>query len=98
MAARVTRVALLALALLLAAAPAPALDFSAVEEAAGDAVASGEMPGAVVLVGQGDRVLFQRAYGWRRLLPAPARMTEDTNFDPAPPPTPPAPPRAGGGA
>src|SRR3990167_274242 len=81
MAARVTRVALLALALLLAAAPAPALDFSAVEEAAGDAVASGEMPGAVVLVGQGDRVLFQRAYGWRRLLPAPARMTEDTIFD-----------------
>ena len=35
MAARVTRAALLALGLLLAASPAPALDFSAVDEAAG---------------------------------------------------------------
>src|SRR3989338_5541065 len=81
MAARVTRAAPLALVLLLVAAPARARDFSAVDEAAGDAVASGELPGAVVLVGQGDRVLFHRAYGARRLLPAPARMTEDTIFD-----------------
>src|SRR3989338_7642883 len=81
MAARVTRAAPLALVLLLVAAPARARDFSAVDEAAGDAVASGELPGAVVLVGQGDRVLFHRAYGARRLLPAPQPMTEDTIFD-----------------
>src|SRR3972149_2384628 len=81
MAPRATRAALLALGLLLAASPAPALDFSAVDEAAGDAVASGEIPGAVVLVGQAARVLLRRAYASPRLLPAPEPMTEDTIFD-----------------
>src|SRR5438128_6831456 len=56
-------------------------DFSGIDEAANDAVASGEIPGVVALVGRGDAILLQRAYGSRRLLPSPAPMTVDTIFD-----------------
>jgi uncharacterized protein YbbC (DUF1343 family)/CubicO group peptidase (beta-lactamase class C family) len=77
---RVARVAfLLLLAPALAAAQAP--DFRSVDEAANDAIASGEIPGIVVLVGRGDEILLHRAYGWRRLVPEPAPMTLDTIFD-----------------
>ncbi len=41
------------------------------------------MPGAVVVIGRKDGVLFRRAYGQRALLPAPAPMTENTIFDQA---------------
>jgi uncharacterized protein YbbC (DUF1343 family)/CubicO group peptidase (beta-lactamase class C family) len=57
------------------------LNFSGIDEAANEAVASGEIPGIVVLIGRGDDVLFQRAYGSRRLLPSPATMTLNTVFD-----------------
>src|SRR3989449_2297673 len=70
--------------LLLSLSPAVAAaqsDFAAVDEAANDAVTSGEMPGVVVLVGLGDEVLLHRAYGSRRLVPEPAPMTLDTIFD-----------------
>lgn len=60
---------------------AEAPDFSAVEEAALDAVASGEIPGVVVLVGRGDRILYHRAWGWRALVPQRSPMTADTIFD-----------------
>ena len=75
---RVTLLVLLALPALALAAPP---DFSGVDEAANDAVASGEIPGAVVLVGRGDEILFQRAYGSRQLVPARVPMTSDTIFD-----------------
>ncbi len=64
---------------MLAAAERP--DFSAVDEAARDAVASGEIPGVVVLVGQGDDVLYHRAFGSRSLVPAVTPMLPDTVFD-----------------
>jgi len=57
------------------------LDFSAIDEAANEAVASGEVPGVVVLIGRGDDILLHRAYGSRRLLPHPVPMTQDTIFD-----------------
>jgi uncharacterized protein YbbC (DUF1343 family)/CubicO group peptidase (beta-lactamase class C family) len=60
---------------------AQAPDFAAVDDAARDAVKSGEVPGVVVLVGRGDDVLLLRAYGWRRLVPTPAPMTLNTVFD-----------------
>src|SRR2546425_55428 len=60
--------------------PGP-LDFSGIDEAAKEAVASGEIPGVVVLVGRGDAILLQRAYGSRRLLPSLVPMTVDTIFD-----------------
>jgi len=55
-----------------------------------DAIASNRLPGAVVMVGHGGKVVFRRAYGVRKLAgergldesPAPAEpMTEDTIFD-----------------
>jgi uncharacterized protein YbbC (DUF1343 family) len=46
-----------------------------------EAIDRGELPGAVVLVGRRDRVLFRRAYGNRALLPAREPMTVDTVFD-----------------
>ena len=57
------------------------IDFSGIDEAANEAVASGEIPGVVVLVGRGDDILLHRAYGSRRLLPHPVPMTTDTIFD-----------------
>ncbi|MBI4636777.1 MAG: DUF1343 domain-containing protein [Candidatus Rokubacteria bacterium] len=73
-----------ALAAMLLAAPgscAAALDFSPVDEAARDAVGSGEMPGAVVLVGRGEEILYEQAFGWRALIPDRRPMTTDTVFD-----------------
>ncbi len=46
-----------------------------------DEIAKGVMPGAVLLVGQGDRVLHHRAYGSRSLLPKRTPMRLDTVFD-----------------
>jgi len=55
-----------------------------------DAIAEHRLPGAVVVIGHGDKVVFKKAYGVRKLAgeqgldgsPAPAEpMTEDTIFD-----------------
>ncbi len=81
-----------------APAPAPTLppvapspyDFGAVSKLIDDAIAANELPGAVVLIGHGGKVVFRQAYGERKLAgepgldgsPAPAEpMTEDTIFD-----------------
>lgn len=45
------------------------------------AIARHELPGAVVLVGRGDAILYHAAFGRRALQPAPEPMTEDTIFD-----------------
>ena len=87
LAARVVGVTLIFLLALPASAPAPPsdvsgrFDSSGINEGANEAVASGEIPGVVVLVGRGDDILFQRAYGSRRLIPNQAPMTLDTIFD-----------------
>ena len=44
-------------------------------------IADKKLPGAVVLVGRGDNVLYQKAFGNRALLPAVEPMTADTIFD-----------------
>jgi uncharacterized protein YbbC (DUF1343 family)/CubicO group peptidase (beta-lactamase class C family) len=46
-----------------------------------EAIKAGQMPGAVVLVGRGDVILFQKAYGQRAVVPTPEPMTTDTIFD-----------------
>jgi len=51
------------------------------DEAVEEAVADGQIPGAVALVGQGDRILHHRAYGNRSLVPAKTPMRLDTIFD-----------------
>lgn len=45
------------------------------------AVAEGQIPGAVLCVVQGDRVVYNRAYGCRRVTPKKERMTTNTVFD-----------------
>lgn len=45
------------------------------------AIAEGKTPGAVVLIGRGDRILFQKAYGHRSVAPQREPMTVDTVFD-----------------
>jgi uncharacterized protein YbbC (DUF1343 family)/CubicO group peptidase (beta-lactamase class C family) len=47
----------------------------------GEAIVNGDLPGAVVLVGRGDRVVLRRAYGHRALTPSREAMTADTVFD-----------------
>lgn len=69
---------LLGLATCLAAEEIPQLD--AVIEAA---IAKGELPGAVCLVGYKDRILHRKAYGQRALEPKFEAMTLDTIFDAA---------------
>lgn len=64
--------------LLLLALQIPQLD--TVIEAA---IAKGELPGAVCLVGHKDQVLHRKAYGQRMVEPRREAMTEDTIFDAA---------------
>jgi uncharacterized protein YbbC (DUF1343 family)/CubicO group peptidase (beta-lactamase class C family) len=74
---------LLTLLVLVVLAPVPtsAYDWTGLDEAAADAVASGEIPGVVVVVGRGEDLLYRRAFGSRRVVPDQAPMTEDTIFD-----------------
>ena len=53
----------------------------ALDETCRRGVAEGAFPGAVVLVGQRERVLCHRAYGYRSLVPERLPMTPDTVFD-----------------
>jgi uncharacterized protein YbbC (DUF1343 family) len=76
------------IALLLAAALArpavsrpPAPRMVAIDAAVEESISRGELPGAVVLVGNRDRVVFRKAYGNRAVLPAREPMTVDTVFD-----------------
>ncbi|MGB6763659.1 MAG: serine hydrolase, partial [Mycobacterium sp.] len=66
------------------AAPAP--DFATVSKLMNDAIAASTVPGGVVMIGHGGKVVFHQAYGSRKLAgepgldgsPAPAeQMTED---------------------
>ena len=69
---------------------APTPDFATVSKLINNAIAADDLPGAVVLIGHGGKIVFHQAYGSRKLagepglngLPAPAeQMTEDTIFD-----------------
>lgn len=70
------------------AAPSPA--FATVAKLINDAIAARRLPGAVVVIGHGGKVVFHQAFGSRKLAgepgldgsPGPAEpMTEDTIFD-----------------
>jgi uncharacterized protein YbbC (DUF1343 family)/CubicO group peptidase (beta-lactamase class C family) len=54
---------------------------AAIDAAAEDAIASQSVPGAVVVIGRHDRVVFRRAYGFREVEPDRVPMTLDTVFD-----------------
>ena len=53
----------------------------AIEPLVQAAIAEKKLPGAVVLIGRGDRVLYQKAIGQRALVPAVEPMSLDTMFD-----------------
>ena len=81
------RFAPLALAAVVSSAqtPAPRVEstagFSPIAPLVEAAIARHELPGAVVLVGRGDTVVYHRAFGQRAVAPAAEAMTEDTIFD-----------------
>ena len=71
-------------------AAAPTYNFSEVDALLNDAIAAHKLPGAVVLIGHNGKVVFEQAYGNRKLAgepgpdgkPSPAEtMTTDTIFD-----------------
>ncbi|HZU83199.1 MAG TPA: exo-beta-N-acetylmuramidase NamZ domain-containing protein [Polyangiaceae bacterium] len=64
-----------------ASAEATALPEGAIDAAVAAAIAAQALPGAVVVVGRRDRVLFRRAYGHREVVPELVPMTLDTVFD-----------------
>ena len=55
--------------------------FTRIEELVRAAMAAKQTPGAVVVVGQGERVLYEKAFGLRAMVPAEEPMTLDTVFD-----------------
>lgn len=65
-------------------APVSGIDasrFNAIEPLVQKAITEKKLPGAVVLVGLGDRTLYHKAIGQRAVAPAPEPMTPDTVFD-----------------
>ena len=68
----------------LAAGALCAQTFSAsplLDKAVEQAVAEGQIPGAVLLIGHNGQIVHRKAYGKRALLPVPEPMTVDTIFD-----------------
>ena len=56
-------------------------NFTAIGTLMNDAIATKKLPGAVVLIGHDNKVVFEQAYGHRSLEPTVEPMTEDTIFD-----------------
>ncbi len=57
------------------------MTFAAVNDAFKEAVAQGVFPGAVIVVSKGEEVVFERAFGFRSLVPEKTPMQLDTIFD-----------------
>jgi uncharacterized protein YbbC (DUF1343 family)/CubicO group peptidase (beta-lactamase class C family) len=67
-----------------AASPVSGVDrdrFAQIDLLVNQAISEHKLPGAVVLVGRGDSILFEKAYGERALVPDREPMTVDTIFD-----------------
>jgi len=59
----------------------PAQNFARIDQLVTDAIAAKAAPGAVVLVGRGDQIIYEKAYGARATVPSQEPMTLDTVFD-----------------
>ena len=57
------------------------MDFQAVDNAFQEAVAQGVFPGAVALVGKEQKVVYEKAFGQRSLLPEKSPLGIETIFD-----------------
>ncbi|HUE88634.1 MAG TPA: exo-beta-N-acetylmuramidase NamZ domain-containing protein [Vicinamibacterales bacterium] len=55
--------------------------FAQIDRLIAEAMAARQTPGAVVLIGRGDTVVFEKAYGQRAVVPSAEPMTLDTMFD-----------------
>jgi len=55
--------------------------FASIDAMMNDAVATGSIPGGVVLIGHSGKVVYRKAYGFRSLEPTRETMTADTIFD-----------------
>ena len=55
--------------------------FAGIDRVVEEAIAAKAAPGAVVLVGRDDAIVFEKAYGQRAVAPAAEAMTLDTIFD-----------------
>src|SRR3954463_3119314 len=58
-----------------------AQSFTPLDDAIQQAIEQGRIPGAVLLIGHDNKVVYQKAYGKRALVPLPEAMTLDTIFD-----------------
>jgi uncharacterized protein YbbC (DUF1343 family)/CubicO group peptidase (beta-lactamase class C family) len=59
----------------------PIADFASIAPLVDEAIGRHELPGAVIIVGRGDAVLYRHAFGQRAVEPSAEPMTEDTLFD-----------------
>src|SRR3954463_8068756 len=58
-----------------------AQSYSAIDDAINVAIEEGKLPGAVLVIGHNGKVVYEKAYGKRALIPQPEAMTLDTVFD-----------------
>ena len=65
----------------LEALPSAQLDLAEIDAIMAKALRGGRTPGAVVIVGRRDGVVFRRAYGRRAIIPQREEMSVDTIFD-----------------
>jgi len=56
-------------------------DFAEIDVAVNASIDKGELPGAVVLVWQRDKIAYKKSFGQRMKLPEPTLMSDDTVFD-----------------
>ena len=52
-----------------------------IDDIAQEQMQAGNIPGVVVLVGQADRIVYHKAFGWELVAPYREKMTKDTVFD-----------------
>ncbi|MBF0565333.1 MAG: DUF1343 domain-containing protein [Nitrospirae bacterium] len=65
-------------------AASPVLDeehLNSIDDVVGQAINDGRIPGAVVVIGNKDGVVYRKAFGYRCLVPDKIPMTVDTIFD-----------------
>ncbi|HTO85214.1 MAG TPA: serine hydrolase, partial [Methylomirabilota bacterium] len=65
------------------ASSTPAADAAEIAKIVDEEIAKGRLPGAVVILGVGDKVVMRRAFGDRRLKPSRQPATVDTIYDAA---------------
>ena len=56
-------------------------EFCWIDDLVEEAIRQNRLPGAVILVGQNERILYRKAFGRRAVIPNPEPMTVDTVFD-----------------